>query len=65
VDSAAGQREGVAKNESVASRGVDEMEHGHHHGTGTGVTPAATQPAATQPAVTHTGHTTSDLHARR
>ncbi|KAF2661135.1 hypothetical protein K491DRAFT_478787 [Lophiostoma macrostomum CBS 122681] len=31
VDSAAGEREGVTKNESIASRGIDEIEHGHHH----------------------------------
>jgi hypothetical protein len=39
VDSAAGDREGAARNEAIASRGADEMENGHYHGTGAGVTP--------------------------
>lgn len=30
------------KNQNIAERGVDEMEHGHYHGTGAGVTPADT-----------------------
>ncbi|PSN72098.1 hypothetical protein BS50DRAFT_569654 [Corynespora cassiicola Philippines] len=42
VDSAAGDREGVAKNEAIAERGYQEFEHGHYHGTGAGVTPVDT-----------------------
>ncbi|ORY14259.1 hypothetical protein BCR34DRAFT_585876 [Clohesyomyces aquaticus] len=42
VDSAAGDRQGTVKNEAIASRGVDEMEHGHYHSTGAGVTPVDT-----------------------
>lgn len=42
ADRAVGSREGTAKNETVAQRGVDEMERGHYHGTGAGVTPVDT-----------------------
>ncbi|KAF2191240.1 hypothetical protein K469DRAFT_720235 [Zopfia rhizophila CBS 207.26] len=42
VDSAAGDRHGAARNQAVADRGFDEMEHGHYHGTGAGVTPTDT-----------------------
>ena len=30
------------KNQAIASRGIDEAEHGHYHGTGAGVTPVDT-----------------------
>jgi hypothetical protein len=42
VDSATGDHAAAARNQNVASRGVDEMEHGHYHGTGAGVTPVDT-----------------------
>lgn len=44
VDGIAGDRAGVQKNEAIAARGTDEMDHGYHHdrGTGAGVTPVDT-----------------------
>jgi hypothetical protein len=41
IDSAAGDRQGVSRDEAIASKGADEMDHGYHrqHGTGAGVTP--------------------------
>ncbi|KAF2473321.1 uncharacterized protein BDR25DRAFT_130767 [Lindgomyces ingoldianus] len=39
VDNAANDRHGAAKNSETASRGIDEMEHGHSHGPGADVTP--------------------------
>ena len=41
VDTASGDRQSAAKNEAIASQGINEMEHGHQHvrGTGAGVTP--------------------------
>ena len=42
VDSATGDQASAARNQNIASRGVDEFEHGHYHGTGAGVTPADT-----------------------
>jgi hypothetical protein len=55
VDSAAGDREGVAKNEAIASRGADQMDRGGHHGAN--MTTAGTTTAGTQPV-----HTTSASH---
>lgn len=43
VDSATGNHEAAARNQNIASRGVDEMEHGHYHGTRAGVTPVDTE----------------------
>ncbi|KAF1959915.1 hypothetical protein CC80DRAFT_533217 [Byssothecium circinans] len=43
VDSAAGDHEAAARNQNIAARGVDEIENGHYHGTGAGVTPHDTQ----------------------
>ncbi|KAF2797388.1 hypothetical protein K505DRAFT_298410 [Melanomma pulvis-pyrius CBS 109.77] len=70
VDTAAGDRNSAAKNEGIASRGVDEMEHGHYHGTGAGVTPVDTarerQNRAAQGEYsnhTHTGPTNYGPHA--
>ncbi|OCK80054.1 hypothetical protein K432DRAFT_298513 [Lepidopterella palustris CBS 459.81] len=42
ADSAVGSKEGSAKNQAVVDRGVHEMNTGHHHGTGAGVTPIDT-----------------------
>lgn len=42
VDSATGDREAAQRNQNIASRGMDEFENGHYHGTGAGVTPVDT-----------------------
>lgn len=41
ADNATGTSTG--KNEAIVARGVDEMNHGHYHGTGAGVTPHDTE----------------------
>ncbi|KAF2645042.1 hypothetical protein P280DRAFT_504505 [Massarina eburnea CBS 473.64] len=43
ADSATGDHEAAARNQNIATRGVDEMENGHYHGTGAGVTPHDTE----------------------
>ncbi|KAJ4349828.1 uncharacterized protein N0V89_008447 [Didymosphaeria variabile] len=42
VDSATGDRESAQRQQNIASRGVEEFETGHYHGTGAGVTPVDT-----------------------
>jgi len=42
ADSVVGSKDGMAKDEAIVDRGVDEMNTGHYHGTGAGVTPADT-----------------------
>ncbi|KAF2500742.1 hypothetical protein BU16DRAFT_523504 [Lophium mytilinum] len=42
ADSAVGSKEGMAKDRNIVDRGVDEMNTGHYHGTGAGVTPVDT-----------------------
>ncbi|KAF2814201.1 uncharacterized protein BDZ99DRAFT_371606, partial [Mytilinidion resinicola] len=42
ADSAVGSREGMAKDQNIVDRGVHEMNTGHYHGTGAGVTPVDT-----------------------
>ncbi|KAL1610334.1 hypothetical protein SLS60_002000 [Paraconiothyrium brasiliense] len=42
VDSATGDREAAQRQQNIASRGMDEFEKGHYHGTGAGVTPVDT-----------------------
>jgi hypothetical protein len=43
ADSATGDHEAAARNQNIASRGIDEMQNGHYHGTGAGVTPIDTE----------------------
>ena len=42
VDSATGDRASAQRQQNIASRGVDEFENGHYHGTGVGLTPVDT-----------------------
>ncbi|KAL1636589.1 hypothetical protein SLS56_001174 [Neofusicoccum ribis] len=42
ADSAMGSKSGVAKNQAITDRGIDEIQTGRYHGTGAGVTPADT-----------------------
>lgn len=42
VDSATGNPESAQRQQNIATRGIDEFEHGHYHGTGAGVTPKDT-----------------------
>jgi len=43
IDSAFNDKEGTAKNQHVAERGLREMDDGQYRGTGAGVTPADTR----------------------
>ncbi|KAI9724363.1 MAG: hypothetical protein M1812_000431 [Candelaria pacifica] len=43
IDTAAGDKEGIRKNENVASVGVAEMDDAVHRGHGAGVTPRDTK----------------------
>lgn len=55
VDAATGDRASAARHENIASRGVDEVEHGHYHGARAG---------AAQPGYgTHAGATHHGTHA--
>lgn len=67
MDSATGDHDAAARNQNIAIKGVDEIEHGHYHGTGAGVTPADTGRErvnrAVQGEASHVGSTNYGPHS--